>query len=294
MAAPAAEQMRTTLRRSWQCNPGPCIPLGRDAWHVEINNGQFVGKWVPMHRRSGLEAGLCAAEHVDAFGVGAGTPVRAADGALTVAAEDGAVALLHLVPGRPLRAADPLDRQWWGDTLGHAHRTLRQFTHPHLVKFDPAAVPHQGPHLDLEPWLGPAVRHTVAAVRRIMVTDQLTYGVLHNDPQAAHFRLDPSTGAVGLVGWSGAGTGPLLADLAAAVLAAGGPAAADGLADAYLRASRVPPDECEAALPALLCLRTALDAAGVAERIHADGGRLGDHAELSRLAGLYTQLSDAL
>ncbi|MFI5914905.1 phosphotransferase enzyme family protein [Dactylosporangium sp. NPDC051541] len=294
MAAPAAELMRTALRRSWQCNPGPCIPLGRDAWRVEIGGDQFIGKWVPLRRRSGLEAGLAAAEHVDAFGVGAGAPVRAADGALTVAEGDGVVALLHLVPGRPLHGGDPLDRQWWGDTLGAAHRTLRRFTHPHLTKFDPtAAVPH-GPHIAIEPWLGPALRETAAAVRRIMVTDQLTYGVLHNDPQAAHFRLDPATGAVGLVGWSSAGTGPLLADLAAAVLSAGGPDAADGLVDAYLRASRVPRDECEAALPALLCLRTAVAAAEAAGCIHADGGRLDDHAELTRLAVLYTELADAL
>ncbi|GAA3296359.1 hypothetical protein GCM10020218_079570 [Dactylosporangium vinaceum] len=294
MAAPAAEVMRTALRRSWQCNPGPCMPQGRDTWQVEINGGQFVGKWVPMHRRSGFEAGLSAAEHVDAFGVGAGAPVRAADGALTVAESDGVVALMHLVPGRALQAADPLDRQWWGDTLGTAHRTLRRFTHPHLAKFDPASLLPSGPHIAIEPWLGPALRETVAAVRRVMVTDQLTYGVLHNDPQAAHFRLDPATGAVGLVGWAGAGTGPLLADLAAAVLAAGGPDAADGLVDAYLRASRVPRDECEAALPALLCLHAALAAADAVERIHADGGRLEDQAALTRLAALYGQLAAAL
>ncbi|WP_426506593.1 phosphotransferase [Dactylosporangium sp. McL0621] len=294
MAALAAEQVRIALRRSWQCNPGPCIPLDRDTWQVEINGGQFVGKWVPMGRRSGFEAGLGAAEHVDAFGVGAGTPVRAADGALTVAEGDGVVALLHRVPGRPLCAADPLDRQWWGDTLGSAHRTLRRFTHPHLAKFDPAAVPVQASHPGLEPWLGAAVRDTSAAVRRIMITDQLTYGVLHNDPRAAHFRLDPATGALGLVGWSAAGTGPLLADLAAAALAAGGPRAADGLVDAYLRASHVPPDECEAVLPVLLCRGAALDAAAAAVRLHAGGGRLEDRAELTRLAGLYSELADAL
>src|SRR3954452_24374798 len=124
VAAPAAEQVQTTLRRSWQCNPGPCVALGRDAWQVEINDGQFVGKWVPMHRRSGFEAGLGAAERLDASGVGGGVAVRAVDGALTVPDADGVVALLRLVPGRPLRSGDPLDRQWWGDTLGAAHRTL--------------------------------------------------------------------------------------------------------------------------------------------------------------------------
>ncbi|WP_432829532.1 phosphotransferase enzyme family protein [Dactylosporangium sp. CA-092794] len=294
MAAPAAEQVHTTLRRSWQCTPGPCVALGRGAWQVEIDGGQFVIKWVAAPGRSRFEAGLQAAQHVDAAGMGAGAPVRAADGALTVVEGDGVVALLRLVPGRPLRADDPLDRQWWGDTLGAVHRALRRFAHPALGGFDPAVVRREGPHLGLEPWLRPAVLDTAAAVRRIMVTDQLTYGVLHGDPRAANFRLDPSTGKVGLVGWAVAGTGPLLSDLAAAVLAAGGPAPAGGLVDAYLRASVVPPDECDAVLPALLCLHTALAAARAAGRIYDDGGTPRDHAELTRLAALYAELSASL
>ncbi|GAA2328219.1 phosphotransferase [Dactylosporangium salmoneum] len=241
-----------------------------------------------------LEAGLSAAGRAEAAGFDAGAPLRAADGALTVAVGDGAVALLRLVPGRPLQAADPLDRQWWGGTLGSVHRALGGFAHPALAKFEPAGVPREAPHLTLEPWLRPAVRDTAAAVRRIMVTDQLTYGVLHGDPRAAHFRLDPDTGAVGLVGWAAAGTGPLLADLAAAVLAAGGPANAAGLPEAYLRAGPVPADECEAVLPALLCHRAALAAAGTAARIHVDGGTPRDHAELTRLAVLYTELAASL
>jgi homoserine kinase type II len=228
---------------------------------------------------------------VTAAGVGAGTPVRAADGALTIMEGGGALAVLRLVPGRPLRAGDPLDQQWWGSTLGAAHRALRRFVHPALVKFDPAAVPQEGPHLSLEPWLRPAIRHSTAAVRRIMVTDQLTYGVLHGDPQAPRFRLDPSTGAIGLVRWTGVGTGPLVSDLAVAVLAAGGPAAAAGLVDAYLRASPVPPDECEAVLPALLRLHVALAAAATAGRICAGGGTPRDHACLTRLTTLYADLT---
>jgi homoserine kinase type II len=294
VAAPAAELVQTTLRRSWQCNPGACIPLDRGTWRVQINNGQFVGKWVPARRRPGFEAGLCAAERVDATGVGAGAPVRCADGALTVATADGALALLRLVPGRPLSAADPLDRQWWGGTLGAVHRTLRRFAHPALARFDAAGVPREGPHLALEPWLWPALLDTTALVRRIMVMDQLTYGVLHGAPDAAHFRLDPDTGAVGLVAWAAAGTGPLVCDLAAAVLVAGGPARAEGLVDAYVRASVVPADECEAALPALLCLHAALAAAAVAERIYDDGGTPRDHAALTHLAALYAELSTAL
>lgn len=296
--APAADQVHTTLRRSWQCSPGPCIPLGTAAWRVVIDDGQFdttrpdagqfVVKWAPAAARRGFEASLCAAEHVDAS-VSAGRPVRAADGALTTRAGDGVLALLRLVPGRPLRADDPLDQSWWGGALGAAHRSLRRFVHQDLAKFQ-AAAPTAAPHLAMEPWLAPAVAETAAVVRRIMVTDQLTYGVRHGAPAAARFRLDSATGRVGLIGWAEAGTGPLVYDLAHAVLCACGPGAggtgADALVEAYVRAGPVPADECAAVLPPMLALRAAAHAADVAARIYADGGTPRDHAELTRLATL--------
>jgi homoserine kinase type II len=297
--APELAQVQTTLRRSWQCSPGPCVPLGADAWRVEIDDGQcdaaspddcrFVVKWAPAAARRRFEAGLCAAEHVDGSGVGAGRPVRAADGALTTRAGDGVLALLRMVPGRPLRADDPLDQAWWGGALGAAHRCLRRFVHPDLAKFSVAAAPATGsgaaPHLAMEPWLGPAVAETAAVVRRIMVTDQLTYGVRHGSPAAGRFRLDSATGRVGLISWSDAGTGPLVYDLAHAVLCAGG-TGTDALVEAYVRAGPVPADECAAVLPAMLALRAAVQAADVAAKIHADGGTPRDHAELTRLATL--------
>ncbi|WP_327009096.1 serine kinase [Dactylosporangium sp. NBC_01737] len=293
--APAADQVHATLRRSWQCSPGPCIPLGDDAWRVGIDDGQFdatrldgdqfVVKWAPVARRRGFEAGLCAAEHVDASGVCAGRPVRAADGALTTRAGDGVLALLCLVPGRPLRADDPLDQSWWGGALGAVHRSLRRFVHPDLARFQAATAPAAAPHLATEPWLGPAVADTAAVVRRIMITDQLTYGVRHGSPAAARFRLDSATGRVGLVGWAGSGTGPLLYDLAHAVLCAGG-TGTDALVEAYVRAGPVPADECAAILPPMLALRAATHAVTVAAKIHAGVGTPRDHAELTRLATL--------
>lgn len=293
--APELAQVHTTLRRSWQCSPGPCIPLGAAAWQVQIDDrqfdtspvhsDQFVVKWAPATARRRFEAGLCAAEHVEASGLCAGRPVRTADGALTTLAGDGVLALLCLVPGRPLRVEDPLDQHWWGGALGAAHRCLRRFVHPDLAKFQAPPVPATGPHLAMEPWLAPAVTETAAAVRRIMVTDQLTYGVRHGSPAAGRFRLDADTGRVGLIRWSDAGTGPLLYDLAHAVLCAGG-TGTDTLVEAYVRAGPVPADECSAVLPAMLALRAAARAADVAARIHADGGTPRDHAELTRLATL--------
>ncbi|WP_238015115.1 serine kinase [Dactylosporangium sp. AC04546] len=268
-----------------------CVASGDSAWEVLIDGDEFIAEWVPARRRAVFEAGLCVAERVDTAGIGAGRPVRAADGALSVTSGDGVLALLRRVPGRPLRADDPLDQQWWGDTLGAAHRVLRQYMPAQLARFDVASLPVGSDHLALEPWLGPALRESAAAVRRIMVTDQLTYGVLHGSPSAAAFRLDPSTGKVGLVGWTAAAIGPLLHDLAAAVLSAGGPSQAGDLVDGYAHASPVPRDECEAILPELLALRAALRASAVAASIHRDGGTPRDHAELTRLAAVYASVA---
>jgi len=141
----------------------------------------------------------------------------------------------------------------------------------------PGSIPVPGiaEHLGLEPWLRPAVQDAIAATRRLVVTDQLTYGVLHGEPEAANFRIDPGTGRVGLVGWAGAGTGPLVYDVASAVLVAGGPSAA-ARPDRRLPArGPVPPEECEVALPVLLRMRAAELAHRAAARIYAGGVPLG-------------------
>jgi len=49
----------------------------------------------------------------------------------------------------------------------------------------------------------------------------LSWGLLHADPAPEHFRLDPSSGRCGLIDWSVALEGPLLYDLASAVMYVG-------------------------------------------------------------------------
>src|SRR3954469_14975260 len=84
----------------------------------------------PAAQHARLLAGLSVAEHLSQSGLPAGRPVRAVDGAPTVPVEDGLLAVVHDVPGRPLDPADPLDQQWWGDRLGAAHRALTGFGQP--------------------------------------------------------------------------------------------------------------------------------------------------------------------
>jgi len=203
-----------------------------------------------------------------------------------VPVEGGALALVTRVPGRPLHPDDPIDQQWWGDTLANVHRALRRFTDPALAAFP--QVREEAPHLALEPWLRPAIRGAAAAVRRLLVTDQLTYGVLHGEPSPEEFRLDPATGRVGLVDWDRAGTGPLVYDLAAAVLFAGGTERGADVVDGYVSAGLVGGDECAAALPIMLVFRAAIKADRLAARLSRPGGseagRAADRDALRSLA----------
>jgi homoserine kinase type II len=244
------EQVRSVLRTQWHHTPQHVAALADGSWRVCVDGRQLLVTVTPAGQQDRLLAGLSVAEHLAQAGFPAGQPVRAVDGAPTVPVEDGLLAVVRDVPGRPLDPADPLDQQWWGDLLGAAHRALTGFGHPRLARL--AWLSAEGPHLSLAPWLRPAVSAALGALTRLTVTDQLTYGVVHGDPAPEAFRIDPDTGRTGLVDWRAAATGPLVYDLAAAVGYAGGIAAAAELVDGYLAAGPVSAEEVQAALPVLL------------------------------------------
>ncbi|HEU5110134.1 MAG TPA: phosphotransferase [Micromonosporaceae bacterium] len=268
------DRVRSALRAAWHRPPDRLTPLAAASTTRGflgcVGDQRYVARLVTAGGRAAVEAGLAAVEHLAARGLPVGRPVRAANGALAVDAPDGAVALLREVPGRPLDAGDPLDQQWWGDLLGRVHRETAGFEHPGLLRWH--WVRPDVPYLDLEPWLRPAVADAVAAVTRLTVTDQLTYGVLHGDPLACAFRMDLDTGRTGLVGWGPAATGPLVYDVAAAVIDAGGPEAAADLLDGYASAGPVGRDELDAALPVLMRFRWAVQADWCARRLRTCGG----------------------
>jgi homoserine kinase type II len=234
------------------------------AWEVTAVDERYLAR-VTSAARPAVEAGLAAAEHLRARGIAAGQPVRTLGGALTLELPGGTLSVLRRVPGRTLRGADPVDQQWWGDRLGAVHRALQGFTHPGLRKWnhlDPDA-----PHLEGQPWLRAAVTAAVTAATRLTVTDRLTYGVLHGDPAPEDFVVDPATGRAGVLDCGASGAGPLVLDVAAAVVYAGGIDAAAEFLDGYLAAGPVGPDELDAALPVLLRFRWAEQADWSARRL---------------------------
>jgi homoserine kinase type II len=265
---PDADRLRSLLRDQWHLVPTEitAVPgvLLSQAWDVRTADDRFVARLVDASGRQPLEAGLAAAEHLRGSGIEAGRPVRTLGGGLTAVVPEGVIAVLHRVPGRPLSGGDPVDQQFWGDRLGALHRTLQSFHHPGLRVWnhlDPDAA-----HLTVEPWLRPAVAEVVAAAIRLTVTDRLTYGVLHGDPAPGDFVVDPATGRAGLLDCGLSGTGPLVCDVAAAVVYAGGLDHAAELLDGYLAAGPVGRDELDAALPVLLRYRWAVQADRAARR----------------------------
>jgi len=265
---PDDDLLRSSLRDHWHLTSCDVAALDSGlmsrTWEVRCAAERYVVRLVDDPARQPVEAGLVAAEHLRGQGVEVGVPVRTLGGGLTAGTPDGALAVTRRVPGRSLVGADPVDQQWWGDRLGAVHRALQDFHHPGLRPW--SLLDADAAHLDAEPWLRPAITEAVTATTRLMVTDRLTYGVLHGDPAPAGFVVDPDTGRTGLHHCGASGTGPLLYDVAAAVVYAGGADAAAEFLDGYLAAAPMHPDELEAALPVMIRFRWAVQADWSARR----------------------------
>ncbi len=271
------DPITATLREHWNVRPSAVtrMPAGwmSCAWDVREGDRHFVARRVDHVVRQPFEAGLAAALHLGDSGVAIGEPVRTLAGALAVADRAGVVGLVRRVPGEPLDGTDPAGRRRWGEGLAAAHRALDGFAHRgpqpwHWLQPD-------APHLAVEPWLRPAVTDAVAALTRLTVADQLTYGVLHGDPAPAAFVVDGRTGGARLLDWGPCGTGPLVYDLAAAVAYAGGPDRAPELIHGYTATGVVGRDEVDVALPVLLRFRAAVRADWHARRLAAAGQAAG-------------------
>lgn len=248
-------------------------------WLVETASGErLVAKSVPADRAHALSAGLAVAAYLDAAGIPTGAPLPTVDGARTARYRDGVVALLRWVPGEPLTGV-AAEQPLLGATLGGVHRVLRGAPLPGqpFDWLDPAA-----PHLDVEPWVRAAVAGALAAYREL---PSLTTGLLHSDPAPEAFRYD---GAVcGLIDWSAAIRGPLLYDVASAVMYVGGPDRAGPLLAGYTGTGALPAGELDH-LPVLLRLRWAVQADYFARRTARD-----DLTGIDGPAGNATGLADA-
>jgi Ser/Thr protein kinase RdoA (MazF antagonist) len=217
-------------------------------WFVRAGQDRFVAKaaggWFP--------GGIAVADALARRGFASGAPVRTLDGRLTVeAGGDQRLALLTFVDGAPLTAAD---QRAIGRTLAEVHRLLRDVAVEGEVAMD--WVDPDAAHLGLRPWLRGAV---AGAVRDLAAAGPLTHGLLHADPAPEAFI------GGGLIDWGVAMRGPLLYDVASALMYLGGDGAT--FLAAYRDAGTVPDAELRAALPVLVRFRFAVQADYFARRI---------------------------
>ena len=258
----------SSLRRNWRLegvrvtvhNGG----MGSQTWFVDRGDRRWVAKAVAPGDGVQFAGGMAIAQRLEQAGIPAGAPVPAADGQLVVRAGDDWLALLTWVPGHELTGEDSAEQDLIGTTLANVHRALADYkveTANHFHWVDPAAE-----YLSLRPWLRPAI---TAALRDLdnARPDGMSSGLLHADPAPGAFRFDPSTGRCGVIDWSYALYGPLLYDLASAVMYVGGPGHAQQLIQAYLAQGTLGPAEVQHGLAPMLRFRWAVQANYFAWRI---------------------------
>src|SRR5579863_9440229 len=239
--------------------------MGSRTWIVGDAGRRWVLKAVAPHLGDQLAGGLAVAHWLDRPGIPAGKPEPTTDGSLTATADGCTLGLLAWVPGDPLTGRDEHERRLIGATLARIHQALSGLVVPRARRFhwvNPAAA-----HLSLRPWVRPAVAAAVADLERREPSGAWTAGLLHADPAAEAFRLDPATGRVGVIDWSVALHGPLLYDLASAAMYLGGLDAAADMIDAYLASGVLSRNEADAGLRPMLRFRWAVQADYFAFRI---------------------------
>jgi len=250
--------------------------IGSQTWFAELGDRRWVAKAVAPRDGGQFAGGMAIARRLDQAGIAAGAPVPALSGQLVVNVSDACLALLTWVPGRALTGQGDAEQDLIGRTLARTHRVLACFEVEGTQRFhwvDPDAD-----CLALRPWLRPAINTALDALETAR-PDRMTWGLLHADPAPDAFRLDPATGRCGVIDWSYALSGPLLYDLASAVMYVGGPDHAKTLIRAYLGEGILGTAEVDRGLATMLRFRWAVQANYFAWRIASNNltGMSGPH-----------------
>jgi Ser/Thr protein kinase RdoA (MazF antagonist) len=256
-----SERLRSCLADHWGLTGATVHAhhggMNSSTWFVTAGGERRVAKAVAAHEWRSFVGGLTVAGHVEAAGIPAGAPVPTRHGDLVADLDGTPLALLTWVDGDELTGSD---QELVGRTLGRVHEALRYAPVTPTDRFHWVDV--DAPHLAIRPWIRPSVTAAVAAYEAV---GDLSHGLLHLDPAPEAFRQ--SHGVCGLIDWAAAMRGPLLYDLASAVMYVGGPGQADSLIDAYLESRTIPEAELAHGLPVMLRFRWAVQADYFARRL---------------------------
>jgi homoserine kinase type II len=196
-------------------------------WRVEHEGATYVAKRVPPSDVSELVAGGVVAAALAEAGFVTGCPIPTKDG--EVVAAEAAVALLEYVPGRELEGRTDEEQVWIASTLAGVHAASKPVLGPSMASFASDWLAPHSPGIQEVPWLASAIQ----TVRDETDPLTVTWSVLHTDPAPEAFIHDKSTGVTGLIDWAGARQGPVLYDVASAVMYLGGPASSARFLDCY-------------------------------------------------------------
>jgi homoserine kinase type II len=203
-AATQDHRLAIEFAREWAPNASlrPLDAMNSSTWEVVGAPERFVLKIADPGNEAGLRVAICLEER----GIETGAPQHIAErnGRL--------VALLRFVDGRPLAVADAARV---GSTLGAVHRVLVDCDPPPTL--DRWPWPWLDTSLISEPGLRAAA--TAAIDRANELAPSVTHGILHGDPAPEAF-LATATGTA-LIDWGSSCHGPLLFDVASAVMYAG-------------------------------------------------------------------------
>jgi Ser/Thr protein kinase RdoA (MazF antagonist) len=260
--------VRRSLETEWGLRKVEVTPhvggMNSHTWFIRSGPDRYVAKAVPgaAHRR--FVSGLAVASLVRAAGIPSGSSVPARDGRPFVEIAGHTLALLTFVRGSELRGEDGREQRLIGSTLARAHGALIGQGLADADRFhwiDPDAA-----HLQIRDWLRPAITEVLASWEGLPPAS-LTWGLLHTDPAPEAFLLDADTGVCGLIDWDTGIVGPLMYDLASAVMYVGGPDHAMVLIDAYLGQRVLDRSEISRTLEPMLRMRWAVQADYFARRL---------------------------
>jgi Ser/Thr protein kinase RdoA (MazF antagonist) len=232
-------------------------------WWIDAPHRRWVAKSVPASAGVDFLGGLAVAALVQAAGIpsGAAIPTRTraltANVAETITASHRPLALLDYVPGDELSDNNPDDARLVGETLGRVHVALRDAQVEGITRL--RGIDLDADYMGVRDWIRPAVAGVLREYARLD-PDRLTSGLLHSDPAPEAFRIDRSTGVVGLIDWGAALSGPLLYDVASAVMYVGGLDHAGDLIEAYLTTGALTRAEIERGVSTMLRFRWAIQA----------------------------------
>ena len=225
------DALGTLLVKEWGLREVLVTPLdgGMNSltWTVGTPGASYVAKWVPREASDLFAAGATTARLAVRAGVLTGAPVSTRSGEDLAPLGDGVVALLEHVPGAELAGETDEDAARMGEVLARVHLATHGQAAPAALRWH-WVDPHR---IDGDPDLRAVVDEVVRSVESLY---GLVHGLCHGDPAPEAFLR--SEHGVGLIDWGSVVEGPLLYDVASAVMYLGGPAYAAPLLEAYTAA----------------------------------------------------------